>query len=89
MFNSAPAYPVYLHIVFVWIPTGSPRGDLSFTFCPLVTPSKNREFTLAEIEHFVDTSDKSHPKFAAVSDLVLTLFPRCVFSGLAGLISLI
>eukprot|EP01116_Phalansterium_solitarium_P007362 TRINITY_DN1_c17_g1_i1.p1 TRINITY_DN1_c17_g1~~TRINITY_DN1_c17_g1_i1.p1 ORF type:complete len:735 (+),score=278.38 TRINITY_DN1_c17_g1_i1:34-2205(+) len=35
-----------------------------------------REFTLAEIEHFVNTSDKSHPKFAGLADTVLTLFPR-------------
>lgn len=35
----------------------------------------NREFTLAEIEHFVDPSDKSHPKFANVSNLKVTLYP--------------
>jgi len=35
-----------------------------------------REFTLAEIEHFVNVGDKSHPKFADISKLVLTLFPR-------------
>jgi len=35
-----------------------------------------REFTLAEIEHFVNPSDKKHPKFANLSHLVLTLFPR-------------
>ncbi|KAK3728147.1 hypothetical protein QZH41_019460, partial [Actinostola sp. cb2023] len=34
-----------------------------------------REFTLAEIEHFVDPSDKSHPKFPNVSDLKVTLYP--------------
>lgn len=28
-----------------------------------------REFTLAEIEHFVDPEDKSHPKFSEVSNL--------------------
>ncbi|PWA60601.1 hypothetical protein CTI12_AA377700 [Artemisia annua] len=28
-----------------------------------------REFTLAEIEHFVDPDDKSHPKYSEVSDL--------------------
>ena len=35
-----------------------------------------REFTLAEIEHFVNPGDKSHPKFKSISDLTLTLFPR-------------
>eukprot|EP01129_Flabellula_baltica_P007188 TRINITY_DN2765_c0_g1_i1.p1 TRINITY_DN2765_c0_g1~~TRINITY_DN2765_c0_g1_i1.p1 ORF type:complete len:611 (+),score=182.83 TRINITY_DN2765_c0_g1_i1:24-1856(+) len=35
-----------------------------------------REFTLAEIEHFVDPRDKSHPKFAMVKDYVLPLYPR-------------
>uniref|UniRef100_A0A6B2L064 glycine--tRNA ligase n=1 Tax=Arcella intermedia TaxID=1963864 RepID=A0A6B2L064_9EUKA len=35
-----------------------------------------REFTLAEIEHFVDPLDKSHPKFASVADYVLPLFSR-------------
>lgn len=34
-----------------------------------------REFTLAEIEHFVDPSDKSHPKFENVSSQTLRLFP--------------
>lgn len=35
-----------------------------------------REFTLAEIEHFVDPDDKSHPKFAEVSKLEFLMFPR-------------
>jgi glycyl-tRNA synthetase len=35
-----------------------------------------REFTLAEIEHFVDPEDKSHPKFAVVADLDFLMFPR-------------
>lgn len=35
-----------------------------------------REFTLAEIEHFVDPNDKSHPKFASLSHLLLPLYPR-------------
>ena len=34
-----------------------------------------REFTLAEIEHFVDPVDKSHPKFESVSSLEVTLYP--------------
>ncbi|GFQ04660.1 glycine--tRNA ligase 1 mitochondrial [Phtheirospermum japonicum] len=35
-----------------------------------------REFTLAEIEHFVDPEDKSHPKFYEVSKLEFLMFPR-------------
>ncbi|GFZ17307.1 glycyl-tRNA synthetase [Actinidia rufa] len=35
-----------------------------------------REFTLAEIEHFVDPEDKSHPKFSEVSNLEFLMFPR-------------
>ena len=30
---------------------------------------------MAEIEHFVNPSDKRHPKFPAVQHIVLTLFP--------------
>jgi len=33
-----------------------------------------REFTMAEIEHFVDPTDKGHPKFDSVSHLELPLF---------------
>lgn len=35
-----------------------------------------REFTLAEIEHFVDPVDKTHPKFNEVSELEFQMFPR-------------
>ncbi|XP_074569150.1 glycine--tRNA ligase, mitochondrial 1-like [Curcuma longa] len=35
-----------------------------------------REFTLAEIEHFVDPEDKSHPKFIDVANLEFLMFPR-------------
>ncbi|KAF2288417.1 hypothetical protein GH714_007302 [Hevea brasiliensis] len=35
-----------------------------------------REFTLAEIEHFVDPEDKSHPKYPEVADLEFLMFPR-------------
>ncbi|KAL0905164.1 hypothetical protein M5K25_027348 [Dendrobium thyrsiflorum] len=35
-----------------------------------------REFTLAEIEHFVDPKDKSHAKFVDVADLEFLMFPR-------------
>ena len=32
---------------------------------------------MAEIEHFCDPSDKSHPKFANVADLEMTLYSAC------------
>ncbi|KAG2487478.1 hypothetical protein HYH03_013900 [Edaphochlamys debaryana] len=35
-----------------------------------------REFTQAEIEHFVNGDDKSHPKFASVADLKPLLYSR-------------
>uniref|UniRef100_A0A3B4UXH8 Glycine--tRNA ligase n=1 Tax=Seriola dumerili TaxID=41447 RepID=A0A3B4UXH8_SERDU len=33
-----------------------------------------REFTMAEIEHFVDPKEKVHPKFSKVADLEILLF---------------
>ncbi|KAK7881828.1 hypothetical protein WMY93_030237 [Mugilogobius chulae] len=33
-----------------------------------------REFTMAEIEHFVDPNEKVHPKFSNVADLEILLF---------------
>ncbi|XP_046915883.2 glycine--tRNA ligase [Dermatophagoides farinae] len=36
-----------------------------------------REFTLAEIEHFVDPSNKSHPKYETIADLELNLYTAC------------
>ncbi|KAK3421504.1 hypothetical protein EUGRSUZ_G02153 [Eucalyptus grandis] len=35
-----------------------------------------RKFILAEIEHFVDPEDKSHPKFSRVADLELFMLSR-------------
>ncbi|XP_019150164.1 PREDICTED: glycine--tRNA ligase, mitochondrial 1 [Ipomoea nil] len=35
-----------------------------------------REFTLAEIKHYVDPEDKSHPKFFDVPKLEFLMFPR-------------
>ncbi|KAF5443637.1 hypothetical protein F2P56_036175 [Juglans regia] len=35
-----------------------------------------REFTLAEIEHFVDPENKFHPKFSEVVNLEFLMFPR-------------
>merc|ERR1719225_657085 len=36
-----------------------------------------REFTLAEIEHFCDPADKSHPKFSGVAETEMTLYSAC------------
>ena len=35
-----------------------------------------REFTMAEIEHFVDPDHKEHPKFNNVKDMKLPLFSK-------------
>ncbi|KAG0616594.1 hypothetical protein M758_5G126900 [Ceratodon purpureus] len=43
---------------------------------PRQGPMRVREFTMAEIEHFVNPDDKSHPKFKNVADLEIYLFPR-------------
>lgn len=40
-----------------------------------------REFTLAEIEHFVVPDEKDHPKFDQVKDMELRLFPRSAQNG--------
>jgi len=32
---------------------------------------------MAEIEHFCDPSDKSHPKFDSVKDVEVTLYSAC------------
>lgn len=44
----------------------SPRGLL-----------RVREFTIAEIEHFLDPCDKSHPKFNQIEDQELILYSAC------------
>ncbi|XP_012265684.2 glycine--tRNA ligase isoform X2 [Athalia rosae] len=36
-----------------------------------------REFTMAEIEHFCDPSDKSHPKFESVKSTKMLLYSAC------------
>ena len=46
------------------------------TYTPSFSYPLSSEFTLAEIEHFVNPEDKRHPKFKTVSHLVLNLFPR-------------
>ncbi|KAL8502320.1 hypothetical protein ACS0TY_021453 [Phlomoides rotata] len=44
--------------------------------CPPQGLLRHCEFTLAEIEHFVDPENKSHPKFSGVSKLEIFMFPR-------------
>jgi glycyl-tRNA synthetase (class II) len=39
----------------------------------------------AEIEHFVNPDDKSHPRFSEVADLEPLLYSRCVSSASAVL----
>lgn len=39
-----------------------------------------REFTMAEIEHYVDPLDKKHARFNEVKDIVLTLLPKGIQS---------
>ncbi|KAG6806426.1 hypothetical protein H0H92_011400, partial [Tricholoma furcatifolium] len=46
----------------------SPRADLLHV----------REFTMAEIEHYVDPTDKSHQRFAEVSSQIISLLDRKV-----------
>ncbi|KAI7843806.1 hypothetical protein COHA_002704 [Chlorella ohadii] len=40
-----------------------------------------REFTQAEIEHFVNPADKSHPKFKSVADVAPLLYSRALQMG--------
>ena len=47
-----------------------------YQIAPRQGPMRVREFTMAEIEHFVNPDDKSHPKFKNVADLEIYLFPR-------------
>ena len=37
----------------------------------------HREFTMAEIEHFCDPTEKDHPKFNTVADLDVVLYSAC------------
>ena len=48
-----------------------------------------REFTMAEIEHYVDPEDKSHQDFKSISSVVLRFLPKDVqSSGKTDLISM-
>uniref|UniRef100_A0A915DJI2 glycine--tRNA ligase n=1 Tax=Ditylenchus dipsaci TaxID=166011 RepID=A0A915DJI2_9BILA len=43
-----------------------------------------REFTMCEIEHFVNPVDKKHAKFSKVANVVMTLFTACDQVGSKG-----
>jgi glycyl-tRNA synthetase len=43
-----------------------------------------REFCMAEIEHFVNPTDKSHPKFASVKDKELVVFFLFIFETISN-----
>ena len=48
--------------------------DVSFSYYQNNQYSICSEFTMAEIEHFVDPNDKSHPKFENVANLEIYLY---------------
>lgn len=47
----------------------------------LIPSDRYREFTMAEIEHFVDPLCKDHDRFAEVEHIVLSLLPKDVQSA--------
>lgn len=64
------------------------QGKLPFAAAQIGTSFRNeisprsgllrvREFEQAEVEHFCDPSDKSHPKFADVAHLSMTMYSAC------------
>jgi len=58
------------------LPFGVAQVGKSFRneIAPRAGLTRQREFTQAEIEYFVNPSNKAHPKFAKVASKVLTLF---------------
>ncbi|GCB81397.1 hypothetical protein scyTo_0022169, partial [Scyliorhinus torazame] len=54
----------------------SPPISFNLMFQTSIGPGGNMpgEFTMAEIEHFVDPNEKIHPKFSAVADLQILLY---------------
>lgn len=70
------------------IPFASAQIGLGFRneIAPRAGLLRVREFTMGEIEHFVDPKDKSHPKFKSVAHLKLPLFSQeCQEKNLAPL----
>lgn len=63
-------YPFLLCVCLI------PCPSVSLQISPRQGLLRVREFTLAEIEHFVDPEDKAHPKFADVANLEFLMFPR-------------
>lgn len=52
------------------------RLCLSLQIAPRAGLLRVREFTLAEIEHFVNPRDKRHPRFKNTAPLSFLLYPR-------------
>ncbi|KAF2311632.1 hypothetical protein GH714_025368 [Hevea brasiliensis] len=71
---SAP-YPFNLMFQTSIGPSGLSPGSVLVLISPRQGLLRVREFTLAEIEHFVDPDDKSHPKFSKVANLEFLMFP--------------
>ncbi|KAJ9140084.1 hypothetical protein P3X46_030771 [Hevea brasiliensis] len=71
---SAP-YPFNLMFQTLIGPSGLSPGSVLVLISPRQGLLRVREFTLAEIEHFVDPDDKSHPKFSKVANLEFLMFP--------------
>lgn len=53
-----------------------------------ITRILNREFTMAEIEHYVDPLNKNHPRFHEVQDVVVPLYSSKAQLSMAGVQSL-
>ena len=52
-------------------------SSLLFSLSPSLS-ALIREFEMAEIEHFVDPTNKNHPKFKTVAHLVVPIFSACL-----------
>ena len=70
LYSSKPAPSSYF-------PSSSPSSFRN-EIAPRAGLIRVREFTMAEIEHFVDPESKEfHPKFASVKDIQLPLYTAC------------
>eukprot|EP00345_Euplotes_harpa_P010324 CAMPEP_0168347122 /NCGR_PEP_ID=MMETSP0213-20121227/18784_1 /TAXON_ID=151035 /ORGANISM="Euplotes harpa, Strain FSP1.4" /LENGTH=572 /DNA_ID=CAMNT_0008356115 /DNA_START=124 /DNA_END=1842 /DNA_ORIENTATION=+ len=69
--------PFELPVVFI-LPFAAAQIGLGFRneISPRSGLLRVREFTMAEIEHFVDPQDKNHRKFKRISDTCLPLFSQ-------------
>ena len=53
-------------------------GELKDLLLEFTADLPRREFTMAEIEHYVDPLDKQHARFNEVKDVKLALLPKDV-----------